>query len=159
MVASIAPANRTSLDGYRSMADRFNRVAERAKAAGLTFGYHNHDFEFEPLEGRMPWDVLLEETDPALVKLELDLYWITKAGGDPFKYLTEHPGRFPLVHVKDMATDGSMVDVGAGTIDFAALFARSGQAGIKHYFVEHDNPGEPFQSLAASYRYLRNLEF
>ncbi|NIM48517.1 MAG: TIM barrel protein [Gemmatimonadales bacterium] len=159
VVASIAPANRTSLDGYRSMADRFNRVAERAKAAGLTFGYHNHDFEFEPLEGRMPWDVLLEETDPALVKLELDLYWITKAGGDPFKYLTEHPGRFPLVHVKDMATDGSMVDVGAGTIDFAALFARSGQAGIKHYFVEHDNPGEPFQSLAASYRYLRNLEF
>jgi sugar phosphate isomerase/epimerase len=159
VVAWIAPANRTSLDDYRHMADRFNRVGERAKAAGLTFGYHNHDFEFEPLEGQKPWDVLMEETDPALVKLELDLYWITKAGGDPFKYFREHPGRFPLVHVKDMATDGSMVDVGAGTIDFAALFAHSDQAGIRHYFVEHDNPGDPFESLAASYRHLRTLEF
>ncbi|MDH3290862.1 MAG: sugar phosphate isomerase/epimerase [Gemmatimonadota bacterium] len=159
VVAWIAPANRTSLDDYRSMADRFNRVGERAKAAGLTFGYHNHDFEFEPLEGRMPWAVLMEGTDPALVKLELDLYWITKAGGDPFKTFREHPGRFPLVHVKDMAADGSMADVGAGTLDFAALFAHSDQAGIRHYFVEHDNPADPFASLAASYRHLHALEF
>ncbi len=159
VVPWIAPAQRTSLDDYRSMAHRFNRVGERAEAAGLTFGYHNHDFEFEPLEGRIPWDVLLEETDPALVTLELDLYWITKAGGDPFRYFGEHPGRFPLVHVKDMAADGSMADVGAGTIDFAALFARSVQAGIRHYFVEHDNPADPFESLAASYGHLRDLEF
>jgi sugar phosphate isomerase/epimerase len=159
VVPWIAPANRSGLDDYRRMADRFNRVGERAKAAGLTFGYHNHDFEFEPLEGRVPWDVLIEETDPALVKLELDLYWITKAGGDPFTYFRDHGGRFPLVHVKDMAADGSMVDVGAGTIDFAALFAHSDQAGIQHYFVEHDNPRDPFGSLAASYGHLHNLEF
>jgi sugar phosphate isomerase/epimerase len=159
VVPWIAPENRTSLDDYRRMADRLNRVADRAKAAGLGFGYHNHDFEFEPLEGRVPWDVLLEETDPALVKIELDLYWITKAGGDPVAQFREHPGRFPMVHVKDMAADGSMVDVGAGTIDFPALFALSDQAGIRHDFVEHDNPGDPFASIAASYRYLRALEF
>ncbi len=159
VVPSIAPANRTSLDDYRRMADRFNRVGERAAAAGLTFGYHNHDFEFEPLEGRVPWDVLLEESDPALVKIELDLFWITKAGGDPFAYLRRQQGRIPLVHVKDLAADGSMADVGAGTIDFAGLFALSDQAGIRHYFVEHDNPGDPFASVTASFQYLRALEF
>lgn len=159
VVPWIAPANRTSLDDYRRMADRFNQVGERAQGAGLTFGYHNHDFEFEPLEGRVPWDVLLEETDPALVKIELDLFWITKAGGDPFAYLRGQPGRVPMVHVKDLAADGSMADVGAGTIDFAGLFALSDQAGIRHYFVEHDNPTEPFASITASYRHLRALEF
>jgi sugar phosphate isomerase/epimerase len=159
VVAWIAPANRTSLDDYRRMAERFNRVGERAKAAGLAFGYHNHDFEFEPMEGRIPQDVLMEETEPALVGFELDLYWITKAGGDPLTYLREHAGRFPLVHVKDMAVDGSMADVGTGTIDFKALFALSEQAGIRHYFVEHDNPGNPFESIAASHEHLQSLEF
>jgi sugar phosphate isomerase/epimerase len=159
VVASIAPANRTSLDGYRRMAERFNRVGERAQAAGLTFGYHNHAFEFEPLEGRVPWDVFLEETDPALVKIELDLYWITRAGGDPFAYLRDGTGRYHLVHVKDMAADQSMADVGAGTIDFPALFALSEVAGIRHYIVEHDNPGDAFASLSASYEYLSGMEY
>ncbi len=159
VVAWIDPANRTSLDDYRRMAERFNRAGERANAAGLTFAYHNHDFEFQPVEGRIPQDVLMEETDPALVGFELDLFWITKAGGDALTYLTEHSGRFPLVHVKDMAVDGSMTAVGAGTIDFAALFASSEQAGIRHYFVEHDNPGDAFESIASSYRHLRGLEF
>lgn len=159
VVASIAPENRTSLDDYRRMADRFNQVGERAKAAGLTFAYHNHAFEFEPVDGRVPWDVLLEATDPSLVKLELDLYWITSAGGDAAATLRSHPGRIPLVHVKDMAADGSMADVGAGTLNFAALFALSEQAGIRHYFVEHDHPGDPFASIAASHHYLSTLTF
>lgn len=159
VVPWIAPAERTSLDDYRRMADRLNRVGERANAAGLTLGYHNHDFEFEPLEGRVPMDVLLEDTDSALVKIELDLFWSTKAASDPAAYLRGNPGRVPMVHVKDMAADGSMVDVGTGTIDFATLFALSDQAGIRHYFVEHDNPEDPFASIAASYRYLHALEF
>jgi sugar phosphate isomerase/epimerase len=102
VVASIAPENRTTLDDYRRMAERFNAVGERAQSAGLTFAYHNHAFEFEPLEGQVPWDVLLEATDPALVKIELDLYWITVGGGDAAGMLQAHPGRFHLVHVKDM---------------------------------------------------------
>lgn len=154
---SIPPADRTTLDAYRSFAERFNRLGERAKAAGLGFGYHNHDFEFAALGGRIPYDVLVEETDPALVVFEMDLFWITRAGGDPRAYFREHPGRFHLVHVKDMTADGSMVDVGAGQIDFASLFALGDQAGIRHCFVEHDDPSAPFASIEASYRYLRGL--
>ncbi len=159
VVPWIEPANRTSLDDYRAMAERFNRVGERAKEAGLAFGYHNHDFEFEPLDGQIPFDVLVEETDPALVAFEMDLFWIIKAGGDPFTYFRDHPGRFPLVHVKDMSGDGEMVEVGAGSIDFASLFVRSDEAGIRHYFVEHDNPVDPFESITASYRHLSGLEY
>ena len=159
VVASIAPENRTTLDDYRRMGDRFNAVGERAQTAGLTFAYHNHAFEFEPLEGQVPWDVLLQATDPALVKIELDLYWITVGGGDATAMLQAHAGRFHLVHVKDMAADRSMAAVGAGTLDFAAMFALREQAGIQHYFVEHDNPDDPFASIAASHDYLRSLAF
>jgi sugar phosphate isomerase/epimerase len=159
VLAWVAAEHRTTLDDYRRIAETCNRVGELAKAAGLTFAYHNHDFEFEAMDGRVPWDILAEETDQDLVRFELDLYWIAKAGGDASTRFTEYPGRFPLVHVKDMAPDRSMADVGAGTIDFAAVFAQSETAGIRHYVVEHDNPGDPFASLANSYRYLRSLEF
>lgn len=159
VVPSLPPADRASLDALRSIAERFNRVGERARAAGLVFGYHNHDFEFVPVDGQMPFDILVNDTDPALVTFELDLFWITKAGGDPGAYFRDHPGRFQLVHVKDMTADGAMTDVGAGTIDFASLFALGESAGIRHYFVEHDNPAAPFESIAASYRYLRNLRY
>lgn len=159
VVAWIPEERRRTLDDYRRWAAAFNRAAEAAKAAGLRYAYHNHDFEFAPTDGRLPYDVLLEETDPALVGLELDLYWITKGGQDAQDYFTRWPGRFRLVHVKDMAADGSMADVGAGQIDFAALFARREQAGIRHYFVEHDQPADPFATLAASYAHLRDLRF
>ena len=159
VVAYIEPANRTSLDDYRAYAARFNQVAERAREAGLTFAYHNHDFEFESLEDRIPFDVLVEETDPELVKFEMDLFWITKAGSDPLAYFRDQPGRFPLVHVKDMSADGEMTAVGDGTIDFASLFASSDGAGIRHYFVEHDNPADPFESIRTSYGYLRDLRY
>jgi sugar phosphate isomerase/epimerase len=159
ILPALPTADRASLDAYRSFAERFNRFGERAKAAGLAFGYHNHDFEFARQDGQLPYDILLEQTDPALVAFEMDLFWITKAGGDPSAYFRSHPGRFHLVHVKDMTADGSMVDVGAGKIDFAALFALGAQAGIRHFIVEHDNPGDPFASIAASYRYLHALRY
>lgn len=159
VVPSLPEDDRSSLDSFRAAAEQFNRLGERAAEAGLAFAYHNHNFEFEPIDGQIPFDVLLQETDPALVAFEMDLYWITEAGGDPFAYFSEHPGRFHLVHVKDRTPDGEMVAVGAGSIDFAALFAHSDQAGIRHYFVEHDNPTDPFESIAASYRYLSNLEY
>jgi sugar phosphate isomerase/epimerase len=159
ILPSLPTTDRTGLDAYRSFAERFNRFGERAKTAGLAFGYHNHDFEFAPQDGRIPYDILLEQTDPALVTFEMDLFWITKAGGDPSAYFHTHPGRFHLVHVKDMSGDGSMVDVGAGTIDFAALFALSDEAGIRHYIVEHDDPSAPLESIAASYRYLHALRY
>ncbi len=113
-------------------------MGESCREAGLRFGYHNHDFEFETIDGQIPFDVLLDETDPGLVDFELDLFWITKGGEDPLRYFERYPGRFTLCHVKDMAAGGEMVDVGAGGIDFAAIFARAEQAGLKHFFVEHD---------------------
>jgi len=159
VLPSIPPADRAGLDAYRSFAERFNAFGERTRAAGFTFAYHNHDFEFAAQGDRIPYDVLVEETDPALVFFELDLFWITRAGADPGAYFRDHPGRFPLVHVKDMAADGAMVDVGAGTIAFPSLFALGGQAGIRHFIVEHDDPAAPFESIAASYRYLRGLRY
>lgn len=154
---SIPEALRTA-DGYRRAAERFNRAGAEARERGLTFAYHNHDFEFIPVGDRLPFDILLDETDPALVQFEMDLFWITKSGYDPLDYFTRYPGRFPLVHVKDMAADGEMVDVGQGQIDFPRIFARAAQAGIRHYFVEHDNPEEPLETARRSYDYLRSLK-
>ncbi|MEX2155502.1 MAG: TIM barrel protein [Gemmatimonadales bacterium] len=157
----IPAEQRQNLDGYKRVAEDFNRVAAQARDAGVQFAYHNHDFEFAPTEGRIPLDVLLENTDPRLVQMELDLYWITKGGQDPLAYFARHPGRFPMVHVKDSlgAPEHRMVDVGAGRIDFKRIFAHSGQAGIRHYFVEHDEPADPLASIKASYDYLKQLEF
>ena len=152
---------RGSLDGFREVAEIFNRAGERAKAAGIRFGYHNHDFEFSPLDGEIPYDILLAETDPQLVTFQLDLFWIAKARRNPLSYFARHPGRFSSVHVKDMdgTSERHMVDVGSGTIDFATIFAQRERAGIRHFFVEHDNPADPFESVRAGYRYLDGLTF
>lgn len=159
VVAWLPPELRRTLDDFRRLAQTLNRMAAEARAAGLEFAYHNHDYEFVPTEGRVPFDVLLAETDPHLVQVEMDLYWITKGGQDPLAYFARYPGRFPMVHVKDSMgpPDHRMVDVGAGTIDFRKIFAHGAQAGIRHYFVEHDEPPDAFASIRASYEYLRRL--
>ncbi len=165
-------------DGWKHAAEAFNRAGEAAQKAGIQFAYHNHAFEFEPsdtLGGKMPYDFLLENTDPKLVKMEMDLCWITVGGQDPVKYFDRYPGRFPLVHVKDWTTkgpggndyggatgaskkSGHMTDVGQGEIDFKRIFAQSGKAGIEHYFVENDEPKSPFDDLKISYDYLAKLK-
>jgi sugar phosphate isomerase/epimerase len=146
-------------DVWRRAAERFNRAGEAGKRLGIQFAYHNHDFEFTPADGRLPYDILLAETDPELVKMEMDLYWVAKGGQDPVEYFDRHPGRFPLVHVKDIDGRGEIADVGSGTLDFARIFARSETAGIRHYLVEHDDAASPIDSIAASYRFLRRLRF
>lgn len=150
--------DRTSLDDYRAHADTFNQFGERCQSAGLQFAYHNHAFEFESFGGDMPaYDLLLERTDPALVQMELDLFWIVEAGYDPLAYFEQYPGRFPLFHVKDRTAGGDMVAVGEGAIDFSAILAQAEQAGLAHAFVEHDNPDEPLASIRASYQHLEQL--
>jgi sugar phosphate isomerase/epimerase len=146
-------------DGWKRVAQHFNEAAEASKKAGIQFAYHNHDFEFQPMNGKLPYDILLANTDQDLVKMEMDLFWITKAGQDPMAYFARYPGRFPLVHVKDMKKGGEMTEVGSGTIDWKRIFAQSSQAGIQHYFVEHDEPKSPFDSIRTSYQYLKNLQF
>jgi sugar phosphate isomerase/epimerase len=161
VVPWIPQEKRMTLDGWKEIARVFNRAAQQAHDAGIQFAYHNHDFEFPRMDGQVPYDVLLQNTDPNLVKLEIDLYWITKAGQDPLAYFARWPGRVPLVHVKDSlgAPEHKMVDVGVGTIDWKKIFAQKDRAGIRHFFVEHDQPPQPFEDIAVSYRYLHNLEF
>jgi len=166
-VAWIDAKYRSDLDGWKRVADKLNHAAEACSKSNLTFAFHNHSYEFVPLAGQLPYDVLLAATDPALVKLEMDLFWITFGGQDPLAYFAKYPGRFPLVHVKDMvakprpdiAPDSVMRSVGQGTLDWKRVFAQSAQAGIKHYFVEHDNPGDALASARVSYDYLKSLEF
>jgi sugar phosphate isomerase/epimerase len=157
----IPQERRMTLDGWKRVAEEFNRVGQVAKDAGIQFAYHNHDFEFPKMEGQVPYDVLLQSTDPKLVQLEIDLYWITKGGQDPLAYFARWPGRVPLVHVKDSmgGPEHKMVDVGQGKIEWRRIFAKREQAGIKHFFVEHDQPPQPFDDIAMSYNYLKNLEF
>jgi sugar phosphate isomerase/epimerase len=157
----IPAERRKTLDDWKNFAQVFNQAGQMAKDAGLQFAYHNHDFEFPKIDGQVPYDVLLQNTDPKLVQLEIDLYWITKGGQDPLAYFARWPGRVPLVHVKDSAgpPDHKMVDVGQGKIDWKRIFAKKDQAGIKHAFVEHDQPPQPFEDIAVSYRTLKDLEF
>ena len=142
------------------MADMFNHAGEEARKAGIQFGYHNHSFEFTPVDGKLPYDILLNNTDPNLVKMEMDLYWIVNAGADPLAYFSRYPGRFPLVHVKGRAKNGDITEVKAdNSIDWKAIFAQSDKAGIKHYFVEQDKSSSPFDSIRTSFNYLHDLRF
>jgi len=166
-------------DGWKRAAETFNKAGEAAQKAGIQFAYHNHAFEFEPSEAlgsKFPYDFLLAETDPKLVKMEMDLCWITVGGQDPLKYFDRYPGRFPLVHVKDWTSKrpggndyggatgaskkpGHMTDVGQGEIDWKRIFAQSGKAGIQHYFVENDEPKSAFDDIKISHDYLAKLQF
>lgn len=152
----LAPEKRTSIDQFKQYADTLNRCGEKAKKAGITVCYHNHDFEFQLLDGQLPVQVLLGETDADLVKMELDLYWIVKAGFDPIVFFEEHRGRVPLWHVKDMANtpEKGFAEVGTGTIDFTRIFEAKEVAGMKHFFVEQDMSDHPLQSLQTSYTNL-----
>lgn len=147
-----------TLNGYREIAELFNRSGEAARRAGLQLCYHNHDFEFTRLGDKVPYDLLLRDCDPDLVKMEMDIYWLVKGGRDPIEYFKWYPGRFPLVHVKDMDASGEMVDVGKGVMGFRGIFQHARQAGIEHYFVEHDEPEDPLATARASFDYLRTLE-
>ena len=158
VVASIPQSMRADLDSWRRTAEAMTGAGERARAAGLQYAYHNHDFEFIEMDGRVPFDVFCEQSDPDLVQIELDLYWIIHGGGDPVAFFTRWPGRVPLVHVKDRTVGGEMADVGAGVIDWVELFQHIDHAGMKHFLVEHDRPDGPFRSIEASYRYLSALQ-
>jgi sugar phosphate isomerase/epimerase len=150
---------RASLDSYRRVADTLNRFGEQCAAADIRVAYHNHDFEFAPLDGTVPYDLLIERCDPGLVGFELDLFWAARAGADAEAYFRASPGRFPLCHVKDMAANGDMVDVGDGTLDFAALFRAGETGGLEHYFVEHDNPSDPLGSIRRSIAAVRRIRY
>jgi sugar phosphate isomerase/epimerase len=159
--AFLFPEERKTLDVYKRHAELFNKSAEICKQSGIQFGYHNHDFEFETLEGQVPYDILLKQTDPKLVQMELDLYWASFAGKDPVQLFKQNPGRFPMWHVKDMekSAQRSFAEVGTGSINFQRIFDAAKTAGLKHYFVEQDvTKRPPLEAITISYNNVSKLK-
>ncbi len=154
------PEERQTLDQFRRLAADLDRVGERCRAAGIQLAYHNHDFEFVEIDGVRPYDLIVSQTDSSWVALELDLYWVEKAGDSALVRLATSPGRFPLIHVKDMAKspEREFVEVGSGSLDFGRLLPAALDAGAQHFFVEQDViVGDPWASVARSLAFLRDL--
>lgn len=154
---------RKSVGTWRAVADDFNRAAERARGRGLAFAYHNHDFEFARVDGQVPYDILLANTDLSLVAFQMDVFWLTKGGGDPLAYIAQHPSRFTMLHIKDSSGPPAhnQVDVGAGTIDFAGILRQDAerQHAVKHVFAEHDQPPDALVFAQKSFNYLSAMEY
>jgi sugar phosphate isomerase/epimerase len=151
------PSVRQTADDWKRICDDLNKIGELASRSVLTLAYHNHDFEFAQLPGGIqPYDVLLSRTDNRFVKFELDVYWATKGNLDSTRVLRSHPSRFPLVHLKDMAEDGSTTELGRGTIDFARILEAASPSGVEHVFVEQDVSTDPLRSIETSIAFLRN---
>lgn len=160
VVVPAVPGDERGYDDFLRHAETLNRAGVAAKAAGLKMGYHNHSFEFEvQSEGETGYGALLRLCEEDLVSFELDLFWAVNAGQSPTDIFAAHPGRFQMVHVKDRAIDGTMVDVGSGLIDFAEIFSHSDAAGIEHYFVEHDTPGDGIRSVSNSISAINAIRF
>ncbi len=158
VVVPALPVAERDGEALRRVTDDFNRAGEAARAAGLRFGYHNHDWEMHPdVDGVRPIDLLLDRTDPELVDWQMDIFWVVHAGADPMAELDARAGRVTSFHVKDRTAAGEMADVGAGVIDFRPVLARAGELGLLHQYVEHDQPGDPIESVRASYRALRDI--
>jgi len=162
----IPPEQRGGLDMFKKLAETLNKSGEKAKAAGMTLCYHNHAFEFEPMQGTTGLALLMKETQKSLVSLELDVFWVSVAGHDPVALLKKYANRVALVHLKDKASGtpvqynervpkGTFKEVGSGTVHIPAVLAAAKRAGVKNYFVEQDQtPGDPIESLRESYKYL-----
>ncbi|MET3979567.1 sugar phosphate isomerase/epimerase [Mucilaginibacter sp. UYP25] len=145
---------------FNSIADKMNKAAAVCKKEGLKLGYHNHNFEWEKVEGTTFYDTILAKTDPSLVAMEMDIYWVVRAGHDPISIFKKHPGRFAMVHVKDMDKTNPELntEIGSGSIDFKTILAKAKLAGIKHYLVEQENFTniDPYVSIAKSSAYLKH---
>jgi sugar phosphate isomerase/epimerase len=156
LVCANIPINTS--DDLKTSVATLNKTAEAAKKAGIQFAYHNHDGEFKTVEGKVPYDLFLSETDPATMKMELDIAWSVKGGADPIALFEKHPGRFPLWHVKDLdATKNEIKPVGEGTIDYKKYFAAADKAGLRYYFIEHDMPADPVASITTSIANLKKI--
>jgi sugar phosphate isomerase/epimerase len=167
--AILDPDERKTFDDWKRLADLFNKAGAATQKAGIQYCYHNHNFEFQKFNGTVVYDYLLKTLDPKLVKFEMDCFWVTHAGQDPVALFKKYPGRFPLLHVKDMkdhppATQekddkmGMFAPVGHGTIDWKRIFAAAPIAGMTHYFIEQDWCEQPpLEAVKMSYTYLHGL--
>jgi len=156
---ALMPDQFQSMDQVKQNIEQLNHAGELCADAGVLFGYHNHDWELTPIDGVIPYQLMLSATEADKVGFQLDAYWIVKGGGDLTVYLNDHPGRFPSCHLKDITADGDFEDVGYGQINFAQFIPDAQASGTHHFFVERDNPPAPEASIRRSYTYLNNLRF
>jgi sugar phosphate isomerase/epimerase len=151
---------RKTADDLKKVASKLNAIGQLFKSEGLKLAYHNHDFEFISVEGSTLYDVILKETDPQLVKLEMDIYWVVRAGYDPVTLLNQHPGRYVMVHIKDMDKQDHKLntEIGSGIIDFKTIIPAAKKAGVTNYILEQENyiDIDPYISIAKSAAYIKN---
>lgn len=172
MTELIGRLSQLTLDDFKRMAAQANHIGQKASQAGLQYCYHNHNFEFKNYAGQTGYDLLLKETDPDLVKLELDCGWMTIGGQDPAAYFKKYPTRYRLMHAKDFValkpTSNSLdpkkrpeiTEVGSGKIDWPALVAAARAAGVEYYYIDHDPPfagKTAFQAAKMDYDYLQPI--
>ena len=158
----LSDAKNITADEAKTAADNLNKLGEAAKKGGIKFCWHNHNWEFEkPTSDGLPFDILMKNTDPEIVKSELDIYWVRKGGGDPLECLKKYPGRYEILHVKDMdATPAkSFACPGSGIIDFGPIFREAWDQGVRHYIVEKDGEKNGIECLQSSAEYLKNVRF
>ncbi len=160
-LANVSYEERLHLRDWHELADVLNKAGDAARGRGLSLCYHNHSFELESLEGKVPLDLLLASTDPALFKLQMDVYWMTRGGRNPATEIRRLGSRVATLHLKDM--DGTpargITSVGRGTLDFRAVLAAAADAKVSHYFVEQDDPADPLDAIRSSFAHLARLEF
>ena len=155
---SVDAAERATAGDWKRVCRTLNDAGQTLRDHGLVLAYHNHDFEFDAFDdGTIPFHRLLTETDARDVKLELDVYWVARAGRDPLQYLGSNQDRVALVHLKDVGADGATVELGRGILDMERIVRAALLAGVKHLFVEQDDSADPLASIAASHRFLERL--
>lgn len=147
------------IDFYKKAADRFNKAGEVCKKAGIRFAYHNHDYSFKDVQGQLPQDVMMQNTDASLVDYEMDIYWVVAAGADPVAWFNKYPNRFKLVHVKDRKGNESVV-LGTGTIDFPKILKEGAKKGVDYYIVEQEayTGTTPIAAAKADADYMKNFK-
>jgi sugar phosphate isomerase/epimerase len=148
------PSQMDSREALRQLCTAFNRAGDTCIKADLTFGLHNHGDELRSVNGRIPYDVVLQETEPGAVKLEMDVYWMIWGKKDPVEYLQRHGGRYTQLHLKDARSDGGFSPMGAGTIPFQPILAAARGVGVQHYYVEQNSPADPIAAVRQSFAYL-----
>jgi len=159
LICSTMPSEGQTVDNYKKVADMFNKAGAACKERNLKFGYHNHEYEFETKDGQVLYDVLLKNTDPNLVYMELDLGWVVATGNNPVDYFEKFPGRFPLWHLKDMnIAEKRSTEFGKGGMDIASILKNEEKSGVKHIFIEQEEyTHNAFESMEENMKYLDNI--
>jgi sugar phosphate isomerase/epimerase len=157
IISAVLPSQGQTIEHYQASADEFNKLGEECKKANLSFGYHNHETEFETVNGQVLYDILLNRCDPSLVKMEMDLGWVVASGHDPFEYFNKYPGRFPLWHLKDVdLVLKKSVEFGKGKVDIVGLLEQAKKSGMKYFFVEQEDYSvNAFESMEYDFNYLK----